>query len=58
MNAWSLAVTGEGKDVPVEHIVRNELDIRRPVLLVEHVLEVRAREQLTRVVAWPAPRIE
>ena len=43
---------------PVYHVVRNEFDTGSPVLLVEHVLEVRARQRLTRVVAWPAPRVE
>ena len=43
---------------PVKHVVRNELHVRSPVLLVEHILEVRSGEHLACVVTRSAPRIK
>ena len=44
--------------VPVEHIIRDQLHVRGPVILVEDVLEVRASKHLTRIVPRPTPWIE
>ena len=44
--------------LPVEHVVRNQLDVGRPVVLVKHVLEVRSGEQPARVISKSAPNVE
>ena len=50
--------TDQIHDAPIEHIITNQLRVRRPVLLVKHVLEVRARQDRARVVPRARPRVE
>ena len=47
-----------GTRSPVKHVVRDELHVRSPVLLVEDILEVRSGEYFTCVVTRSAPRIK
>ena len=44
--------------LPVEHVVRDEFDVRGPVLLVEYILEVGSGQDGASVVARPRPWVE
>ena len=54
----SMLLMHSERNSPIKHIIANQLRVRRPVLLVEHVLEVWARQDSARVVTGAGPRVE